>query len=535
MEALKRTYDQYFGIYKSMSASQRGTLIVVTLMIVGGFGYLMINGASSRYVAASLGKNFSQEEIQTAQQTLREKGLTDFKIEKSQLLVPKSEVDRYDAALFSGGAMPADWASELEKQQEKNGWFSSARQSKAGMQIALAKELRRVIRAHPDIADASVVWARSEPKRFSGTKARVTATVNIQPKKGRELTMQRIHSLRSAVANMVPDLNSTEVTIFDMATGESHTAEKDGAYDGKLVSLIKQHTKRYQDKIEQQLSYIPGVRVSVDVKLENLEAHVEQIRKNDPAGSVPVSEQTISHKDDRSTQPLKSEPGSSSNTPLSLNSRKDTSEKRTVNDTDTSSTYSPSYTTSYKKYIAAMPSETFVSIAIPESYFTKVEEKSQAAAEGGGNSTQTLPNRTQILADVKAIAAHSIGSDPASAKIDVRAFVKIDADVPTLETSWMESLGTAMNQWGGAAGLALFAIWSLWMLKKNMPEMAEASEELAPVVVAPQPEGEEDVEVAEEIKAPQEPTHRDKLQTTVRDNPEMAAAVLSQWLRTAVD
>ncbi|GAB4135770.1 MAG: hypothetical protein Tsb009_02420 [Planctomycetaceae bacterium] len=536
MEALKRTYEQYLGIFKAMSASQRATLVLVTALIVGGFGYLMLSGSSSRYVPASLGKNFSPEELQTAQQTLRENGLNDFKLKGSQLLVPKAEVDRYDSVLFTAGAMPADWASELEKQQARNGWFSSARQSKAGKQIALAKELRRVIRAHPDIVDASVVWARSEPKRFSGLKPRVTATVNVQPKKGHELSMQRVQSLRAAVANMVPDLNSSDVTIYDMEAGISHTAEKDEAYDGKLVSLIKQHTRRYREKIEQQLSYIPGVRVSVDVKLENLEAYIEQSRKNDPKGNVAISENTSTRKEDRLNQPVQAEPGSQSNTPLSLSSRNSNTEKTTINESDTSSRFSSSYTTSYKKYIAAMPRETYVSVAVPEEYFTKVEEKSQAAAGGGGGGNQQNgANRQQILNDVKAIVAHSIGTDVNDTKIDVRAFVKVDPDVPELETPWMESLSTALNQWGGIVGLALFAIWALWMLKKNMPEIPEAPKEIVPNIVAPQPEEAPQQTLVEEPTKPKEPTRRDKLQSTVRDNPEMAAAVLSQWLKTAVD
>lgn len=535
MDALQKTYQKYLAIYNNMSASQRATLLVVLLAVVGGFGFLMLNRSSARFVPASSGTNFSAEELQSAQQVLREKGLTEFKVVGSQLHVPRAEVDRYDAALVEAGNMPSGWAAGLEKQRDKNGWFTSAKQSEAGKQIALAKELRRVFSAIPGISDASVVWARSEPKRFSGKAPRVTATVNVLPKRGHDISPQLVHSLRAATANMVADLQPADVTIFNMGTGESHTAEKGSAYDGRLISLIKQHTQRYQEKIRQQLSYIPDVLVTVDVQLDNLEAHVEQTHKNDPKGNVAVSEQSKTESDDRQTQPNKAEPGSQSMTPRSLSSSQSQSEKRTIKKSDTTSTFSSSFTTSYKKFIAAMPKETHVSIAIPDSYFAKIAEKS-GDDSGSSAAKTTPPTREQILADVKTAVANTIGSDANSPNINVRSYIRVDPEIPELTTPWTESLSAALSQWGGVVALGIFGIWALLMLKKNMPKIPEVQQPMLAAAAA-MPTSSASLEMPEEPieKVPAKPTQRDKLQSTARDNPEMVAAVLSQWLEGAVE
>ncbi|MCH7987686.1 MAG: hypothetical protein IID46_00895 [Planctomycetes bacterium] len=526
MEALRKTYQQYLSFVKSMTSSQRATLAVVMILVIGGLGYLVYNGTSSRYVTASFGKSFSAEEQKSAEQALREQGLGDFKFDGDKLLVPKRDVDRYNAALVQGGGMPNDWASELEKQYEKNSWFSSDRQSQARKDIALAKELRRVIRAIPDIADASVVWARSKPKRFSGKAPKVTATVNVQPKRGHELEMHLVHSLRAAVASMVADLSPEDVTIFDMNAGKAYTSDRKGAFDNRLLTWIKQFTQMHKTKIEKQLSYIPDVLVTVDVQVENLEEYIEQGTKYDPKGSVALSETTQNLKDEQVNQPQRSEPGDPSMRPLSLASS-DSNKTRNVTESNTSSEYATSVTRTFKKYIAAMPKAVTVSVAIPEEYFKKAAEKLKAA---GGNG-QAGASRQQILADIKKKVTHTIGADANSDAVDVQPYIRVDRDVPELETDWMEVIMSSLNRWGSVVVLGLFAVWALWMVKKNMPQLAKSAEQPAAIAALQQPEEEPEVEV----KQPAQPSSRDKLQTSVRDNPEMAASVLSQWLKTAVD
>lgn len=524
MEALRQTFDQYAEIVKKMSASQRGTLVVVTLLVVGGFAYVMFGGRSNGYVAVLSGKNFTAEEMKNAVGILNEQGKSDFRVKNGQLLVRPSEAGAYEAILMAAGGLPDDWASELDKQREKSGVFASLEQSRAGREIALARQLRSILRKIPAIADGSVVWARSQQRRTFGRSQRVTATVNVTPKSGHELSVQMANSLRIAVARMVPDLKPSDVTVFNTQTGVSHSLDPNDPRGGWREELIKYHTERYSRNIEKQLAYIPGVLVTVDVKLDKTDGLFIKRRELDPKKSLLSSERTISRKDDRTRQPIRAEPGQTSNRPRSLASSNNSAETRKIEDKDTT-TYMQSIQERYEQLAPAMVEATQVSVAIPETYFAKVAELSD-----GGQTP--APSRQQIIQDVKAMVATIISADPTGAAVDVRTFVHVDPDIVELETSWLDSAGVAVNQWGGAVALGFFALCALWILRKSMPKVTEvAAVPVSPLAQTAQPEA----EVPIEPLIPPEPTRHDMLQSSIRDNPEMAAAVLSKWLTAAAD
>ena len=105
-----------------------------------------------------------------------------------------------------------------------------------------------------------------------------------------------------------------------------------------------------------------------------------------------------------------------------------------------------------------------------------------------------------------------------------------DITVIEIKAEALAQASEILTQWGGPGGLALFALWALWMLNRSMKRMPEGSATATgkqstgkAAALAATPEDEED-------QIPKEPTKRDKLQTLVKDNPEMAAAVLSRWL-----
>lgn len=531
MEALKKTYHQTLKIYDSLTGSQRLSLLVVLALIGGTLGYLVFNRSSAAYVPASLGKNFSGEEMQNALAVLREKGLTDYKQNGGQLLVPRSQVDRYNAALLEGGGLPTDWASELEHQFEKQGWFPSDKQSQLRKEIALGKELRRILRAIPDIADARVVWARTEAKRFSGRTGKVTATVNIKPRGGRDLPPRLVRSLQQAVASMISGLKPEDVTIFNLQTGESYTVQKESPFDGRLIEWIKQHTRMYKEKVEQQLSFIPGALVTVDVKVENLESWVEESRQYNQKSSVTTSERNKTRTDENTEDAARTEPGEAANVPRSLATRRGGAKRRKSSETDQTTTTVPGYTATLKKYIAAMPKAVQVSVGIPEEYFEKV-----LARKNDGSGQATPPTREQILTDIKHLVAHTVGADPNSNAVEVRPYVKVAPPSPDLETPWTETVFSFLNQWGGPLGLGLFALLALWMVRKNMPEMPEPDTEPIPAAAPRPPENSGTTSQPQSPSSsvtPPQSTPRDELQSIVRDNPEMTASVISEWLRAA--
>jgi len=539
---VRRTLDQLLALFNSMAPSQKLTLAVVTVAIPAAMFLLIWNGSTSSYVPLSYGKLFSPEEQRNAEQALMEAGFSQFRSEGRQILAPRSDVERYNNALLQSGSLPANWAEELEKKLDRSNLFSTPDQLQALKEAALAKELSRVIKAGPDFEDVSVVWTPASQRRSrSGRGPRVTATVNVKPRRGRELTQQQVHSLRAAVAGMISDLSPSDVVVYDMMNYQSFAADKNGEpYDNGLIAWIREHTRTYEEKIRDALQFIPGVVVTVNVDVENLKTSVERSVKFDPKNTVARYQSDSLQKESFWQQPGSAEPGVRANQPPVNQAGAAGGVNQKARETEQSNNTvvnEPASTTLVKEYIAAFPKQVSVAVAIPEDYFQKALEKQNAGGEAGAAQGNKTPEqlRTEVEKTVKELAAKAIpNGDPA--QISVNSFVKVEPEVPKFEASTVDTVSSLASQWGGTVGLALFALWALWMLKKSLPKgsadepAAPAASTAAPLLI---PTGTASAEPSDEEEPAHETTERDMLQGMVRDNPEMAAAVLGKWLQAA--
>jgi len=519
-----------------MSGSQRAILLTVPILMMLAFGFLLFRESNSSYVSLSLGKDFTTQEVIHAEEVLLRAGLTDFSRKGQRIMVPQTEVPRYNAALIEGGGLPTDWASEWQEQFEKSSMFVSKDQLHVMREIALGNQLRRMIRAIPAIEDASVMWARSKKRlRWNNTTPEVTATISVKPRPGKDLTPVLITSLRAAVSTMVPDLTADSVTVFDQSTGTSYTADdKNDAFDSKFISWVNKHTKNYQDKIMDSLSYIPDVLVNVNVDVENLKRYVERKQEINKDGTVTLQSNEQSSERNIVEKPVRSEPGARSNQPNSLSVSRGNEKNEKVTETKNQSTSAPSFTWTEKEFVAAMPSTVQVSISIPEDYYSAVAlkrgaKKGEAEADLTAFKQETDAIKLEVETSIQKQVQKLIPSQSANDAVSVASYVRIDAEIPELELPITESLGEFASQWGSTIGLGLFALWALWMLNKSMPQIEEFDSDAMSLPIDKKPDSEPEVE-AEKVK--KEPTQRDDVQILVRDNPEVAALVLSKWIQS---
>ena len=538
MDSLKRGFGQFLELYRSMTPSQRGTLIVVPLLTVVGLGFVMFTGSSGSYQALSWGKVFTTEELINAEQTLIQAGLTEFQREGQRILVPSAEVDRYNAALITDGTLPSESVSEWERQFEKSTSFTSQSQLETLKEIALRKEMRRVLRAVPSIEDATVLWARTEDRSPFRRNHQVKATVTVRPKSGRELSRTLVESLRAAVASMIPDLAPQDVTVFDQSTGVSHTAAKDGdPFDSRLLTKVRQFEQAEHEKIVHALS-IQDILVTVSVDLDNLQRHVERSRKIEKAIEIQRSKTS---KDLQSARPTSGgEAGVNSNAPRNLNVKTAAAASESVNETTEDSTSVPSSVTDTEKvYTAAMPQAVRVTVSIPDDHYRAIALK-QGLKEG-----ETDTEKAAFAQAVQAIEQKELSSvektvrtllpkDSPQEALNVRTYVRLSDTGDMPQVSLFDTVGGAASRWGSAVGLGLFALWALWMLNKSLGSLPKSEVSAPPIPdVSTALKKEERSEEAEGELTPKIPSKRDELQMTVRDNPELAAAVLSRWIRAA--
>src|SRR5438128_1606182 len=106
MESWRKTFAQFRDLFNSMAPSQRMLLVVLPALVLAGLGLVMYLGAGAAEEPLSYGKTFSADELKAAQEALQKAGLSQFRIDSQKILVAKSEVSRYNAALITGDALP---------------------------------------------------------------------------------------------------------------------------------------------------------------------------------------------------------------------------------------------------------------------------------------------------------------------------------------------------------------------------------------------------------------------------------------------
>src|SRR5262245_11336539 len=114
METLRRTFQQFLDLFKGMSPSQRGTLVIVPVLVLGALGLLMYTNGNRSEEFLLAGK--SADELARAQDAFRKAGLTNFRMTSGQgIAVPKKDVDRYTASLVVNNTLPTDFSADLDR------------------------------------------------------------------------------------------------------------------------------------------------------------------------------------------------------------------------------------------------------------------------------------------------------------------------------------------------------------------------------------------------------------------------------------
>jgi hypothetical protein len=110
--------------------------------------------------------------------------------------------------------------------------------------------------------------------------------------------------------------------------------------------------------------------------------------------------------------------------------------------------------------------------------------------------------------------------------VHVASVTRLEPQVAEVAISWTETASEMVKKWGGTAALGLLAVWGLWMLGRNAPKVALATDGQASSAATAA------AEEADALPGPP-PTRRDLLQAFVRDNPEATAAVIGKWVQAA--
>ena len=564
MDVLPRITRQLVELFRGMSLAQRATFVAVPLLVMGGFAWLLVANRPEDFQAVSFGKAFASEELSTAERALNQAGLTNYRREGRKLLAPANQLDRYNAALVEFDAVPADLGTQMLKQFESLGPFTTDRQRQEMKEALLLQELRRMIEAVPDIEHARVAVANSGRRVSFGQKPRVTANVTVKPRAGRELSSRLVASLRQAVASMVPDLSPVDVTVFDVARGQAHSGEATGdASDSHLIQRVRDFTRQYEQQIQKALAFIPQAVVAVHVDVDNLKSSVtrnERTRVRDDSSSVsarPASRRQTLFEDEgtsqvtafRGIEPAFHETDAEA-VPQQFEPTLDfpgTSEIVPAGHSDVQREVSE------KQLLAAMPRAVQVSVSIPRDYYRDVSARRRSQGEQNEARLDLDAIEEDVIAKVERTVGRLIPASSPHEAISVTSVDRLVSDTPEPTLTMNEQLLVIAQRHGGSVALSLFAVWALWMLTRltarptqtiehstsRAPSVTTAhfdSSSITPVTVPPL----EPVPIKPAPTRPKAPQPLlaatqlcDEIRSLTESDPATAAAVLGRWLAEA--
>ncbi len=550
MDALNQTIAQFKSLFDGMSSSQRFSLLMLPIVVLGAFSFLFFKDGYSSYAALSGGKKFTTAELANAEQSLIEEGLRDYKKEGLQLLAPNNQVDRYNSVLLKSGSLPTNWLEELESRYDGMGPFTSTKHRQLYRETALGKALRKMLITMPSIKDANVFWSKPQKAGWPNNKTRRTATVSILPNPGSSVTESLANVVRRAVASSFSGIKPEDVVVMDQHNMKMFEPETESQ---KLSSQLQNEQNRVAEKFEMKiksgLDYIDGLRVSVNVVLDDTASQFERQETLDSSSAFTVLEEK-EKEEHVSTQPA-TEPGSVSNAPNSVDAESGKKSSSTVESSRTKTIPSVKVVQSIKAPGRIISKD--ASVQIPQTYYDAValvSLKERGVIEGETDDEKKAFQdeikkerekiETEVIGNVKSHVAKALGllTTEIPNHVNVSTYVPVPQEEVSFSPPMTDVAIDMVREWGGVAALAIFAIFAYRMLVKSMPKLDEGPEiniqaMLEPATpTLPQFETEESEEVAGRVIETDDRS-REELQGTVRDNPEMAASVINQWLKSA--
>ncbi|MBL4883871.1 MAG: hypothetical protein JKY95_04940 [Planctomycetaceae bacterium] len=540
MDTFKLTITQFSDLFKTMPVSQRLSLVLVTAVVMSGFGFLMYRGASnSGFVAISVGKSFSTEELIRAEETLLSQGKTDFQRRGQRLLVPRDKVEEYNSLLLATGSLPQNWAEEWEKQFADIGGFANNKQMIARKEMARANLASQMIQALPDLTYANVMWDKEKTAQWPNPP-RSTATVSIRPKPGVILEETLYRAICISIAGMKANLEPEDVKVLDLGSQRVYQqSSADDPFNDGVLQRINQFKQAYHSDIMSVIDYISGVKVSVKVDVEKVISAMRQSRTYQPKATVYMTEE-VKNKNDLSESAAQNEPGQTANGGLALSGQQTPVRTESGEDTKNIALMVPSSEVMRENIAGALPENVSVSVVVPASYYRVValqsgdvtaestEEEIRAAAE-----TAQTAIEAELSARIEKLIPIPVGKTAADF-IDIGSYIPTPIDEVIVPVPWSQTISYVVTQWGSAVALALFGLWAFWSLNKTVrAQTVSLPPAMEEELKAGEGVDEEEAYTGEDL-LPEGDTRRvDQFQYLVKNDPEMTASIISNWIQSA--
>ena len=288
VESSNNNYSNISQKLRELSTGARLTILFLLLLLLAS-SWILIHSGEEKNEYLFGGREFSNLELAAMEQAFATADLNESEIVGSRMRIPAATKSQYLASL-QGVFEPKHLNSDVDIVLEENDWWGSSELRKLRLKNATEKDLSRTIAMMPGIEEAKVSIDESVVTGLHKEIER-TALAAVKPIGSMQLEARTAESIRDVVSARYAGLTRSGVTVIDLNSGEIFGSSSQhspwSVLDDPYAIRKRYYEREWRSKIQDMVSMIPGVKVQVNVILEEApELHPGQRPSDHPAGSM---------------------------------------------------------------------------------------------------------------------------------------------------------------------------------------------------------------------------------------------------------
>jgi len=216
-------------------------------------------------------------------------GLSDFKIKEGRVWVPQAKQSAYLAAVNGHNAIPAElkFSPDLATTDSGNPFLSRSQQEYRE-HARRKNQIREMVIRLPFVDQA---WFEMDqaPRQNAFSDTKRSAVLSIRSTPEAQLRVAHVDTIKQMVAGAVTDLSVENIVVIDLDNGFAHQDNIDElTQKQRELHLIAANQKRfYESRAQELLQDYPGVKVRVDVAVNEVAVEVDSVATIPVAPVVP--------------------------------------------------------------------------------------------------------------------------------------------------------------------------------------------------------------------------------------------------------